>query len=639
MTTNSTEEPTDLAETGGAPESPPLEPSSAGEARTRVVARIVDPAVRDDGRGDPMLVLHTAEARERMQRSLGPGASNRSPSSASTSAAHAMRARRWARAEEAGKDAEPPTEPEPIGALEQANGCERASEPDLDLEGPNQERADDLDLIGAPERPRSLPLGKDAPRLSASGTLLLGTLGGVLTLGALFAVLAWLAPRPPLTLDHRAATPVLAEAPKSAPAVVASTPAASADAVVREAEPAQVASTAALLRANPNETIPAQPTRVEPPQSAPPPAAPQSPAHVATRAPWRIADAAHDPGLRLVTGKIGKETLTGALQRIGLSHREAYRALTALRPVKDPNKCQPHDALAALIDTTGQLVAFEYTLSDEEVYQARLLPDGSFLAQKLDLDVRREHTRAVLVLDGGFEAASARAGFEPGLAEVVNRALSGYITTNEMKPGDVLSLLVEEVLVLGKFERYAGIEALEYRNGHTDPLRIYRRDSGKTQTYVDAKGRVFGRSRWSRPVAGFRISSRFNLRRFHPILKRIKPHNGTDFAAPVGTPILAASSGRVTFVGSAGPNGNMVRVSHGAGYETGYSHLSRFAKGLRPGARVEQRQVIGYVGSTGRSTGPHLHFSAKRNGRFIDPESLNLDGLLRTPSVDRQSLA
>jgi murein DD-endopeptidase MepM/ murein hydrolase activator NlpD len=331
--------------------------------------------------------------------------------------------------------------------------------------------------------------------------------------------------------------------------------------------------------------------------------------------------------------------LTGALQRIGLSHREAYRALAALRPVKDPNKCQPRDVLSALLDTTGQLVALEYTVSDEEVYQARLAPDGSFLAQKIDLDVRREHTRAVLVLDAGFEAASARAGFEPGLAEVVNRALSGYITTNEMKSGDVLSLLVEKVLVLGKFERYAGIEALEYRNGHADPLRIYRRESGKTQTYVDAKGRVFGRSHWSRPVAGFRISSRFNLKRFHPILKRIKPHNGTDFAAPIGTPILAASSGRVTFVGSAGPNGNMVRVSHGAGYETGYSHLSRFVKGLRPGARVEQRQVIGYVGSTGRSTGPHLHFSAKRNGRFIDPESLNLDGLLRTPSVDRQSLA
>jgi hypothetical protein len=121
----------------------------------------------------------------------------------------------------------------------------------------------------------------------------------------------------------------------------------------------------------------------------------------------------------------------------------------------------------------------------------------------------------------------------------------------------------------------------------------------------------------------------------HPILKRIKPHNGTDFGAPVGTPVVAASGGKVAFVGRAGPNGNMVTIAHDGGYQTGYSHLSRFAKGLKAGARVEQRQTLGYVGSTGRSTGPHLHFSAKKGGRFIDPETLNLDGLLRL-TVDQR---
>jgi hypothetical protein len=156
---------------------------------------------------------------------------------------------------------------------------------------------------------------------------------------------------------------------------------------------------------------------------------------------------------------------------------------------------------------------------------------------------------------------------------------------------------------------------------------------------VDGKGRTFGKSRWARPVAGAGVSSRFNPKRFHPILKRIKPHNGTDFGAVVGTPILAAAAGDVTFVGPAGPNGKMVRINHGGGYETGYSHLSRFAKGLHAGEHVEQKTVIGYVGSTGRSTGPHLHFSAKRAGRFIDPESLNLDGLARIPAPDRQTFA
>jgi murein DD-endopeptidase MepM/ murein hydrolase activator NlpD len=135
------------------------------------------------------------------------------------------------------------------------------------------------------------------------------------------------------------------------------------------------------------------------------------------------------------------------------------------------------------------------------------------------------------------------------------------------------------------------------------------------------------------------VTSRFNPKRRHPILKRIKPHNGTDFGAAIGTPVLASASGRVSFVGKAGPNGNMIRLQHSGGYETGYSHLSRFAKGLKVGARVDQRQTIGYVGSTGRSTGPHLHFSAKRQDRFIDPESLSLDALSPLAAAERQLLS
>jgi hypothetical protein len=113
----------------------------------------------------------------------------------------------------------------------------------------------------------------------------------------------------------------------------------------------------------------------------------------------------------------------------------------------------------------------------------------------------------------------------------------------------------------------------------------------------------------------------------HPILKKIMPHEGTDFGSPSGTPVGASSFGTVTFVGFAGPTGNFVRILHPGDIETGYAHLSRFAEGLKVGDKVKRLQLIGYVGSTGRSTGPHLHFSAKRAGKFIDPESLNLDGL------------
>jgi hypothetical protein len=249
--------------------------------------------------------------------------------------------------------------------------------------------------------------------------------------------------------------------------------------------------------------------------------------------------------------------------------------------------------------------------------------------------VKRHRAQGVVVLDGSFEESAQRAGFEPGLDVFVNKALSGFMSTTDFRPGDVLGLVVQEVTVLGGFARYAGVEALEYRPQSGEPLRIYYQELDKSRGYVDSKGRVFGKSRWTRPVPGAAVTSRYNPKRMHPILKRIKPHNGTDFGAPIGTPVVAAAAGKVSFVGRAGPNGNMITVAHDGGFQTGYSHLSRFMKGLKVGARVEQKQPIGFVGSTGRSTGPHLHFSAKKNGRFIDPESLNLDGLLRL-TVDQR---
>ena len=126
---------------------------------------------------------------------------------------------------------------------------------------------------------------------------------------------------------------------------------------------------------------------------------------------------------------------------------------------------------------------------------------------------------------------------------MLDKALAGHTTTSAMKDGDILRLVAQEVTVLGEFDRYAGIEALEYRSAGAEPLRIYYHSSDKARAYVDARGRTFGKSRWARPVAGYGVSSRYNPRRFHPILKRIKPHNGTDFGAPIRTPIQAAASG------------------------------------------------------------------------------------------------
>ncbi len=447
---------------------------------------------------------------------------------------------------------------------------------------------DDLDLIGAPEHRRELPPTRSAPPLTAPAALLLGTLFGVTGMAVLFAVLIQLAPHAPF--GSRAQSAELAPPPAAA--------------AVRARERS--------VRRPPRQRQPG---------------------------PWRIADA-DDTALERAQGSVGSSSFLVAMQSAGINLREAYRVMTAFEGVKDLNKCRPRDAFSALLDaTSGRLTAFEYVVSDEEVYQARESKQGLLIGQKLDLKVRRERVEGALVMHGGFDDSALEAGFEPGLSEIVDKAFAGYTSVAEMKTGDVLALVLQEVTVLGEFSRYAGVEALEYRPVGAEPLRVYYHETEKTRGYVDSKGRVFGKSRWARPVPGAAVTSRFNPKRIHPILKVVKPHNGTDFGAAVGTPVVAAAFGKVVFAGEAGPNGNMITLSHSGGYSTGYSHLSKFARGLKVGDRVEQKQLIGYVGSTGRSTGPHLHFSAKKNDRFIDPESLNLDAFSKLPPSDRQLLS
>jgi murein DD-endopeptidase MepM/ murein hydrolase activator NlpD len=310
--------------------------------------------------------------------------------------------------------------------------------------------------------------------------------------------------------------------------------------------------------------------------------------------------------------------------------------MAALKGEKNLDKCRPSDTFIALVArATGKLRAFEYVVSPEEVYQAREGPDGLLHGARLNLKSERLRVLGSVQVRSSFDESARQVGFEPGLAQIVDRALEGYAKTSEMAAGDSVRMVAQELALLGTFSRYTGIEAIEYRPRTGEPIRLYYLSGKDVRGYVDAKGRRFGRGRWTNPVKDVRITSRFNPKRFHPILKRIRPHNGTDFAAPIGTPVLAADAGVVSFMGAAGPNGNLLKIDHAGGYETGYSHLSRFAKGLKRGARVSQRQVIGFSGSTGRSTGPHLHFSAKKNGRFIDPETLRLDEFTRLPAADR----
>jgi len=137
--------------------------------------------------------------------------------------------------------------------------------------------------------------------------------------------------------------------------------------------------------------------------------------------------------------------------------------------------------------------------------------------------------------------------------------------------------------------------------------------------YYDEKGTQIESMLLARPVKNARISSRFTKRRFHPILKRWKAHLGIDYAARRGTPIVAASNGKIIYAARMGAYGNLIKIRHKDGYETRYAHMKSFRRGMKRGKRIKKGQTIGYVGTTGRSTGPHLHFELRKNGRAINP--------------------
>jgi murein DD-endopeptidase MepM/ murein hydrolase activator NlpD len=188
----------------------------------------------------------------------------------------------------------------------------------------------------------------------------------------------------------------------------------------------------------------------------------------------------------------------------------------------------------------------------------------------------------------------------------------------ETRPGDRFAVLFErervpggQVVAAGDV-RYARLEV----GGRV--LEAFRFDRDGEPEFFTRDGASLRKFLLRTPVSGGRLSSGFGMRR-HPILGYNRMHRGVDFAAPTGTPIYAAGSGRLARVGRYGGYGNYVRIEHGDGYATAYAHLSRFADGMRSGRRVDQGEVIGYVGSTGRSTGPHLHFEVLVNGEQVDP--------------------
>ena len=197
--------------------------------------------------------------------------------------------------------------------------------------------------------------------------------------------------------------------------------------------------------------------------------------------------------------------------------------------------------------------------------------------------------------------------------------------SREVRNGDQWRFSIEKLFANGEAVGWGKILFAQYTNqGEEFKAYYYKNEDSDIQGHFDEKGDSLRKVFLKSPMKFGRISSRFSRRRFHPVQKRYKPHNGVDYAAPRGTPIRAVGDGRIAKIGRYGGSGKMIVLKHMSSYVTKYLHMSRFKKGLRRGSRVKQGQTIGYVGSTGLATGPHLHFELHAFGRVVDPLKVDL---------------
>jgi murein DD-endopeptidase MepM/ murein hydrolase activator NlpD len=242
-----------------------------------------------------------------------------------------------------------------------------------------------------------------------------------------------------------------------------------------------------------------------------------------------------------------------------------------------------------------------------------------------------EKTVSGTITSSLFEAVDAQ-GEGPELAIALAEIFGWDVDfVRDIREGDSFKMLVRERYRDGKFSGYGPILAARFTNqGHTFNAFRFVMDSGGAD-YYDAKGNSMRKAFLKAPLSFTRISSGYSGSRFHPILKVWRPHRGIDYAAPTGTPIKTVGDGVVSARSYGKAAGRYVKVRHANGYESCYNHMSKYASGTAPGSRVRQGQVIGYVGSTGYATGPHLDFRMKKNGAYINPLKVKSPPALPVP--------
>jgi murein DD-endopeptidase MepM/ murein hydrolase activator NlpD len=337
-----------------------------------------------------------------------------------------------------------------------------------------------------------------------------------------------------------------------------------------------------------------------PPPSDAPPAAPPL--------------AAQDLPLHTIEGNVKeRSTLFQSLSEKDIPLQWIDLIISKLKPYVNFRKIKG-GTYRLFTDGKGELVKFVYEASPTEIYEIEK-DSEEYVVQRKKVPVELHLVKAVGEIRSSLFEAVEAAGEQDLLTIAFSEILAWEIDFyKDVREGDRFKVVVEKIYKGDQFIQYGPVRAVEYQRGEKIIQGIRYKEG-----YYNEQGVSLKRAFLKVPLRFNRISSKFSRARKHPILGGIRPHFGVDYAAPPGTPIWAVADGTVISCGWSGGFGNQVVLRHMNGYTTYYGHLSGFGPGIRTGARVRQKQTIGYVGSTGLSTGPHLDYRLSKDGHFRNP--------------------
>jgi len=323
--------------------------------------------------------------------------------------------------------------------------------------------------------------------------------------------------------------------------------------------------------------------------------------------------------LRTVSGTVRKgDVLSRLFRRNKLNAADLQRVKDAARGIYDLGKLCSGRPYSITIDDEDRLNSLTYWIDDDTYLN--LSGDGGELNASLE---KVEYEKRLLSLGGVIDenlVASLGSGRDAMLLALDLSDIFAWDIdfTTDLREGDTFKVIVEGLYAGGSFRKFGSILSAEFINEGRTYL-AYRYEVNGSAEYYDPSGRPMRRAFLKAPLNFRRISSSYTGRRRHPVLKVYRPHRGIDYAAAAGTPVSALGDGVAVFAGRRGGYGNLVVIRHRNGYSTCYGHLSRIVKGISKGRKVAQGDVIGYVGSTGLATGPHLHFEMRVAGRPVNP--------------------